>query len=445
MLFSHLGGVSAEARRNAETAHRLTDAACDPSGVAILEARIQLHQRAAADAWQRIAPLLPTRASDRLLRFAAISLARSDRRLEEAIALARFAALDWPELQGGGQLATLLSEARRPAEAVRFIRAWAASAPDSEQALLSLADVELGEGHREEASRLIERVLLVHGSSFPRMQPIVAMLITIGRLVDARRLAQELLQGGESYRARGLYRLGAIDILEGRFVDAYKQLHAGLVLAEPLGGQGEAVQILDSLRALAPLVGSSRDEVSLAREQETVFARLGMKTFAALARFEQALLAADRKSCPSIDAALEPFTEVERPGLRPLLTRAAAERSCAQCSEVVRLGLSGEELSTRFIYSFAACAEAEGRADLAREAFKRASRFGLGMQAYHSPYHSVLARFRLARLHERSGDAAAAKAAYEDFLGFWGGADRSIAEVDQAREALARLAPAGPR
>jgi len=56
-----------------------------------------------------------------------------------------------------------------------------------------------------------------------------------------------------------------------------------------------------------------------------------------------------------------------------------------------------------------------------------------------SPHHQVLARFHLARLHERAGRPAEARAEHERFLKQWGHADRPVPQVDEARQALARL------
>ena len=82
---------------------------------------------------------------------------------------------------------------------------------------------------------------------------------------------------------------------------------------------------------------------------------------------------------------------------------------------------------------------------LALDSFARTRRVvssAINDDAGTSPFFSILARYRHARLLERTGHPAEAKAEYEDFLAHWGHADRPVPEIDDARAAVARLGAA---
>jgi len=56
----------------------------------------------------------------------------------------------------------------------------------------------------------------------------------------------------------------------------------------------------------------------------------------------------------------------------------------------------------------------------------------------------VTTRFRLARLLETLGKKDEARALYEEYLSFWGRADRPLPDVELARQRLASLSRAEP-
>jgi len=95
------------------------------------------------------------------------------------------------------------------------------------------------------------------------------------------------------------------------------------------------------------------------------------------------------------------------------------------------------------LFQFGVCAETEGALALAASAFVRIRQvrlvsIGVG-SSWSTAYPAILGRYHHARVLERQGKPAEAKAEYEDFLAHWGRADRALAEVDDARAALARL------
>lgn len=249
-------------------------------------------------------------------------------------------------------------------------------------------------------------------------------------------------------RPRGLYRLGVASILQGRFGAAADSLAQAESEGQPFGDEFELTQTLEALRSLDTLSGDRAAELHHTRELAAAARNLGTLGAAAAADFQAALLS--RKGgepCPSWASAVAGVPEGPmRSSARLLGLRAAAEAGCGTCSEAVAAGLAPAENSTESLLAFGRCAEQEGALSLARDVLQRASMLAMitsGQMQFSSPYHSILARYELARVAEQLHDLEGARRGYTEFLSFWDHADRPIPEVEAARAALRRLgAPA---
>ena len=168
-----------------------------------------------------------------------------------------------------------------------------------------------------------------------------------------------------------------------------------------------------------------------------------MPAQAAVARYERALPREAGQTCPMPQDFLQDLgDENARAHAEREMLRAAAQVHCAPCAAVLDAGLDPHERSTRSLYRFAACANAEGQLERAARAWSRASLFvapSLSTTTDFVPDLAVLAHFRLAQVLERLERPSEARAEYKRFLDFWGRADRPIAEVAQAQTALERL------
>jgi tetratricopeptide (TPR) repeat protein len=197
----------------------------------------------------------------------------------------------------------------------------------------------------------------------------------------------------------------------------------------------------ESARWLATWLGHNDDADRYAAELAEFYRRSGMPWQAAAVEYERRLL--HKPGCPSQKALLDHVPAGPGRDLAAVqMLRSAAGAGCAECADVVKEGRSVDEWNQQSLYRFGACAAEEGALDLARDAFERARSLrhsALDAGTAPAEVYAVLARYQLARVLEKSGQAAAAKKEYEDFLAHWGHADLALPEVEDARRALARL------
>ena len=353
-----------------------------------------------------------------------------------------------PDLQFGTDYVSALDRAGRTDEVPNIIQEWIDRAPESEQANLGAIALDIAGGRYELAERRARALILLYGDAPHRQVTLCDVLLSASRTLEARAVASRLVDIDEHARAFGLYRLGVIAVIEGRLAAARESLVAAVEAHRPLGSQSELLQALEALLSLDERVPSGDDQVAHLAELERTFTLFDMRAQAAAARYEQALLRKVAGTCPPPEAFLKDLDEprertiAKREMLRAAAPAARGPAGCARCAEVLRAGLGANERSTRSIYRFAACAEAEGALDLAVEAYRRAAviiALSLSTTNGFAPDLAVLAHFRLGHVLEQMGKKAEARAAYERFLGFWGHADRLITEVTEAQKALERL------
>jgi serine/threonine protein kinase/tetratricopeptide (TPR) repeat protein len=432
------GRVTPAASTTLDRARRVVDPARDPGGRRLLEALRKTLSGDNPGAFEVLAGALRETPDDALLGWMIAGLSLDRMQLDETIAvLRRFHELR-PDLQFGGDLAHVLRLAGRSDEAAAHVRAWADAYPESEQALLELALLAEESGDPAAAQRSVERMILIHGETSSRLASQCEVMLLAGKLGAARAIAEKLLLGDASSRARARYRLGVIAVFEGRFSVAYETLQRAAEEATPLGAESELTQVLEALRGLAGVVGRPGDYRRFTAQLADAQQQFGM--YDAASRFELALL--DRgASCPAIEPVLASVPDGPvRETTRRYVLRAAASAGCATCADVVQAGLASSEQSAGSLLAFARCAVAQGELDLAERAIRRATLLSVsfvGPQA--SPYHAILARLELARVLVRTGDREGARTAYDAFLAAWGAADRPLPEVAAARKELATV------
>ncbi len=118
------------------------------------------------------------------------------------------------------------------------------------------------------------------------------------------------------------------------------------------------------------------------------------------------------------------------------MLRAGALAGYESAAAAVAAGFSADESNPRSLIALGLCALDAGELALASRALVEASRlWSSGVTNQASPYQAVLAHYHHARVLERLGDHARARAEYDVFLDYWGRADRPVAEVTAARAA----------
>ena len=372
---------------------------------------------------------------DILIGWALLLELRGEQRVDEMLAVARALHERYPEMQFGSNAANFLRLAGRAAEIPALNRRWLELAPESEEALVSQAQLDIEQGNAEEAGRRIRHILELYGESSPRLATLAELLTLTGDYAEASDMATRLLRGGPRDRARGYNRLGNLAVVQGRFTSAYESFGQASREARASGDDSELLVALNGLQSTAPLVAGPAeiaDNLHALEEHLRVMGRIGL---AATVRFEREVTQSGRGHCPDTAAAVRDVApgEAYRIAQRNI-TRAAAVRGCGRCSDVLRAGLNAEEPDTVLLFDFGLCAEREGANTLASSVFEQIEKGRIT-----SFFHWVLATYHRAAVLEHMNRRADARAAYERFLAHWLHADRSLPEVDGASRALERL------
>jgi tetratricopeptide (TPR) repeat protein len=348
-----------------------------------------------------------------------------------------------PDLQFGANLIDELRRAGRGAETNKLVRDWLRRTPESEDARAAMVVVDL-EGHDLKAAvQHAREQLFVHGNAPHRLATLADVLIAAGDYAEASRLAEAMLRGSGSIRSRGWVRLGIIATLEGRFGSALDAYESAIVEGKSYPWQSGLRVAYESVRWLAVMVGRVDEAERYDGELIEFYRRSGMAWQAAAVDYDRLLLRAKKGSCPDRTAALASLPAgLGRKQAGVEMLRSATAIGCATCAEVLREGLLPDEWKQQSLYRFGVCAASENALPLARDAFDRVRSLrhtSVDAGTASSEVYAVLARYQLGKVLERMGDRNGARAAFEDFLGRWGHADRRLTEVEDAQRALARL------
>jgi tetratricopeptide (TPR) repeat protein len=443
-LLMHTYGIySPDARAARDRGRRAVDRGRDPIGESLLALESDQSREAltaVAAAQDRAFTAAP---DDMLLGWSLAQVLSQLDRHQEFLAVLRSLHRTRPDLQFGTDVEESLRVIGLGHEIPALQAAWLRDAPANEQAWVGQLMVELAAGNSQAAAARARDILLLFGRSAQRLSTLLEVLEHREDLAEASAVANELLRGTQLERALGWFGLGQIAMLQGRFSAAREAWRTSAREAQTFGSQGPREQSLEELVALDAVIGDDAD-------LEEVLAQLIGEYRAAS---NHGLMTADQivraghespRRCLDVAAMVRSLAATGgEAGYEREVWRAAAQVGCARCRDVVQLGLAPDERRVRSTFALATCAEREGNLDLARDAFGRArSLRTLTLQASESPAtaYSVLASYELGRTLSRAGRAAEARAAYADFMAHWGHADRPVAQVDDARRALAALA-----
>jgi tetratricopeptide (TPR) repeat protein len=444
LLVASQGRVSPRAQATLQAARaELGAGPRDPAGRAMLQALDVAGRGQLAESTRLLEEATRHAPRDVLAGFLLSIAYYNEHRADEVVAVTQRIHELRPDLQFGANLAGALENVGRGDEVAPMLEAWLRAAPDNEQARASLVAVEVRRQRLAVAEERVRELIFLHGEGPVHLAMLCDVLISAERTREARAVAARLLQAAPQHRARGRYRLGVIATLEGRLAAAYDSLVGAVREARPFGEEADIKQTLEAAQALAVAAGRGADRDALLEELARLQELGGAPGLGAATRFERALHARGAGPCPDLEAAAARLPDGPvRQAARRAMMRAAADAGCAPCAAVVRDGLSAQEHSQVALFRFGRCAEREGHAQLAADAFERVRPLpgtSIDPQTMPSPYHAVLARFHLARAQARLGHRDAARAAYDGFLERWGHADRLVPEVEEARRVVATL------
>jgi tetratricopeptide (TPR) repeat protein len=439
----HVNGIHSQAARAARDRGRQhMDATRDPIAVAMLGLESGLVRDKIAELSAELDRAFTAAPDDMLLGWTFTQVLSMQRRQQEFAAVLRAMHRRRPDLQFGSDLQQALRTMGQASEIPALQAAWMRNAPANETAWTSQLLVDLSQGRADEATRRARDILLLFGRSPQRLSTLLELLEQRGRLDEASSVAGELLRGGPLERALGWFAQGQIAMLQGRFSAAREAWRSSAREGNAFGSQGPREQSLEEQVAIDAVLGDDEDLVDVSTQLIAEYRTVGNDAMFGADEITRAGHTRPRR-CPDVAKrvrAVEPglgHASYERE-----LWRAAADVGCARCSDVVRLGLAPDERRVRSIFQLGVCAESEGKLELARDAFARVRplrTMTLSTSEAPATAYSVLASYQLGRVLSRLGRPVEARAAYAEFMSRWGHTDRPIAQVDDARRALAAL------
>ncbi|MDB4967073.1 MAG: Fis family transcriptional regulator [Myxococcales bacterium] len=364
-------------------------------------------------------------------------------RTQDALAVFQKLFEQHPDLQFGANLIDELRRAGRGTELKQMVTDWLRRTPESEDARAAMVVVDLESKDLKAAVKHARDQVFVHGDAPHRLATLADVLIAAGDYAEASRLAESMLRGSGSIRSRGWVRLGIIATLEGRFGSALDAYESAIVEGKAFPWQSGLRVAYESVRWLAAMMGRTDEADRYDAELIDFYRRSGMAWQAATVDYDRQLLHTKKGSCPDRAATLATLPDgLGRKQASVEMLRSGSANGCATCADVLREGLLPDEWKQQSLYRFGMCAASENALALARDAFNRVRTLrhtSIDAGTASAEVFAVLARYQLGRVLERMGDRNGARAAFEDFLGRWGHADRRLGEVEDAQRAIARL------
>ncbi len=333
-------------------------------------------------------------------------------------------------------------------EAAASLDAWSADEPEMVAELRTFA---LALANRiDEIPELGEPIA---GNAPFSLQTRGAAAILAGRWETARRLAAIEVEGS-FLRAWHLRNRGTFHAYRGEFeaaAEAYRQAGAANVFGEHQGSAngipGAALWSLAELQVLAGDRKAARHSAAAAADLQPE--NPGPRWYAG----RLALLDGDRRAAEEHLEAVRQAAARSRGTLAALFAEALeaeilladgrADEARDRYRRVVSSGALLDELFATYSSSGALFRDGLARAhralwDQAGEAAALEGLIGSGFERLDHPVLYVRALYRLGELHLEAGDEARARASFDRFLDHWGDADWPLAEVGAARELTGR-------
>jgi tetratricopeptide (TPR) repeat protein len=348
-----------------------------------------------------------------------------------------------PELEFGQRMIGALRANGRDDAADARVASWIDAAPASAMAADAATGVDLAHGRFDAAEQSARRSMVIRGETSDRLIVLCDALLLAGKSEEARQVAAQLSLLSPHDKALAQRRVAILELMDGRFAAAYAAFEEAAEMAKEDPFVDDLYEILDVLRALAPMVSphdaDQRDEAAA-----QFFEKIAQPRFGRIARLARELRNAPPGKCPALDSAWADMPEgSRRENIRRLVLREAAMVGCASCAEVVQAGASPQEPTSRAVYQLGICAEREGALPLARDAFRLANSTGLdeveGGLISGDPLWAMRARLHLGKVLARMGDSEGARALLDRFVKRWQHADRPVPELAEAQAALAAL------
>ncbi|MBL8915299.1 MAG: protein kinase [Archangium sp.] len=351
---------------------------------------------------------------------------------EDRVAVERKLANTWPGLQFSAAFVGSERVAGRPESAERELRTWLAKSPGQIQAWRSmLATIE--------HPGLDDAYLLLFERDAASMHFIASWSLQAGKVDRAELFVRE---SADSPRRRAYvqYILGLAAVLRGQLAQAIDRLTRAWTLAsEELGHEFAWIQVARELTRICEVLGRTEDarrwrSLEIERMQQFawdpgVVAAIGYAN------------AIEGSRCPDAKPFLATLRADQKGDAHRFITRLGRSRGCTTCAEVLSFGTSpfNEFLRIGTVEYLKCALESEAHLAVARDVGRRQHQVQLWLvTTTPDPSIVLLMHYWYGRVLEQTGEVAGAHAQYQRFLDFWGKADFSSPEIEDARARLAK-------
>ena len=266
-------------------------------------------------------------------------------------------------------------------------------------------------------------------------------LIRAGHGQEARENYAVMLQGDQTMQLKGRRSLALVDMLEGRYDDAEKQLREAVLLAQ---AQKAPTTELRNRLYLAAIYDEQGNKPALREQLDAVYRIFqssyiepGFLLYAGLTMLRGGDVGRTTEMLDSMARRANPSNAWDQADVNQMrgelvLRRGRTDSALALFNLAYKEQASGVRLA-----SLAAGLERAGNYRDAIAQYRQIERErDVGWEAQEA---YAMAEYHIARLHESLGDAPSAMKAYEAFLETWKGADDDLRAVRDARSRLERI------
>ena len=266
-------------------------------------------------------------------------------------------------------------------------------------------------------------------------------LIRAGHGQEARENFQVMLQGDQSMQSRGRRSLALVDMLEGQYAEAEKQLNEAVLLSQ--AQKAPTTELRNRLYLAA--IYDERGNAPAMREQLDAVYRIfkssyiepGFLLYAGLTFLRGGDVARTAEIADSMTRRANASNPWDQADLNQIRGELAIRRGKGDSALTMFNLAYKEQASGVRLQSVASAMEKTGDYKGAIEQYRQIERerdVGWeGQEGY------ALAEYRIGKLYETLGDAASAIKAYEAFLESWKDADENLRSVRDAKARLEKL------
>ena len=380
---------------------------------------------------------------ERLQVRATVAAARGDR--DGAIALWRSLLAEYPDdPTAWGHIGYQNLRLGRDRDAIAAYNRQLERDSTNANVLLNLATVYLGAREYESALRTYRRAFALQPSLF-RVGNINheygRTLVLAGRPAEARAAYDSMQPGPDAQRAQGERSIGMLLTNQGRYGEAITHLRRAVLLSQ--SGSRPLSEARNRLFVAAALLEKGRQDSADAelRAAHAIFRRTELAP-AMLTFLGKALVRGGRPDLATevldtLRRRAQPANPEDQRNLALLDAEVALAKGPSDSALQAIVRVYAADSGAFVLESLAHGMARAGRLTEAAELYERLAAARHDWYGWEPQPYALLAFARAGELHERSGDVARARSAYQRFLSQWPESDRDLVTVRAVRARLA--------